>query len=173
MVVCLEQGAGLHMAQLMPLPLTVPCFSKIQIGFTFLVPAHLGSPGKRAVKRMCVIIIIIIINEYYYSVVVSKKLQEHLTTEKNKTNDSVTQVKNSSQTVRDKTSSRRAVSSRRLKAISDGDVMTSDSRLFQTRAVETVKAQSLTVTRHDVKYSVVQYTADARAGVCDAPLLCY
>ena len=36
----------LHMAQLMPLPLTVSCFSKIQIGFTFLVQAHLGSPGK-------------------------------------------------------------------------------------------------------------------------------
>ena len=46
MVICLEQGADLHMAQLMPLPLTVCCFSKIQIGFTFLVPAHLGSPGK-------------------------------------------------------------------------------------------------------------------------------
>jgi len=44
----------LHMAQLMPLPLTVSCFSKIQIGFTFLVPAHLGSPGKRTVKRVCV-----------------------------------------------------------------------------------------------------------------------
>ena len=54
MVVCLEQGAGLHMAQLMPLPLTVTCFSKIQIGFTFLVVAHLGSPGKRAVKWVCV-----------------------------------------------------------------------------------------------------------------------
>ena len=53
MVVCLEQDADLHMAQLMPLPLTVTCFSKIQIGFTFLVPAHLGSPGKRAVKRVC------------------------------------------------------------------------------------------------------------------------
>jgi len=38
----------------MPLPLTVSCFSEIQIGFTFLVPAHLGSPGKRAVKRVCV-----------------------------------------------------------------------------------------------------------------------
>ena len=46
MVICLERGADLHMAQLMPLPLTVSCFSKIQIGFTFLVPAHLGSPGK-------------------------------------------------------------------------------------------------------------------------------
>ena len=44
-VVCLEQGADLHMAQLLPLPPTVSCFSKIQIGFTFLVPAHLGSPG--------------------------------------------------------------------------------------------------------------------------------
>ena len=39
---------------LMPLPLTVSCFSKIQIGFTFLVPAHPGSPGHRAVKRVCV-----------------------------------------------------------------------------------------------------------------------
>ena len=46
----MEQGADLHMAQLMPLPLTVSCFSKIQIGFTFLVVAHLGSPGKRAIK---------------------------------------------------------------------------------------------------------------------------
>jgi len=44
----------LHTAQLMPLPLTVSCFSKIQIVFTFLVPAHPGSPGKRAVKRVCV-----------------------------------------------------------------------------------------------------------------------
>jgi len=54
MVICLERGADLHMFQLMPLPLTVSCFSKIQIGFAFMVPAHLGSPGKRAVKRVCV-----------------------------------------------------------------------------------------------------------------------
>ena len=54
MVICLEQGADLHMAQVMPLPLTVSCFSKIQIGFAFLVLAHLGSPGKRAIKRVCV-----------------------------------------------------------------------------------------------------------------------
>ena len=54
MVICLERGADLHMVQLIPLPLTVSCFSKIQIGFTFLVPAHVGSPGKRAVKRVCV-----------------------------------------------------------------------------------------------------------------------
>jgi len=52
-VICLERGADLHIAQLMPLLLTVSCFSKIQIGFTFLVPAHPGSPGKRAVKRVC------------------------------------------------------------------------------------------------------------------------
>ena len=56
MVICLELGADLHMAQLMPLPLTVSCFIKIQIGFTFLIPAHPGSPGKRAVKRVCVLI---------------------------------------------------------------------------------------------------------------------
>ena len=54
MVICLERDADLHMAQLMPLPLTVSCFSKIQIGFTFLVAAHPGSPGKRAVERVCV-----------------------------------------------------------------------------------------------------------------------
>ena len=42
----------MHVTQLMLLPLTVSCFSKIQIGFTFQVPAHLGSPGKRAVKRV-------------------------------------------------------------------------------------------------------------------------
>ena len=54
MVICLERGADLREAQLMPLPLTVSCFSKIQIGFTFLVPTHLGSPRQRAVKRVCV-----------------------------------------------------------------------------------------------------------------------
>ena len=41
------------MSQLMPLPLTVSCVSKIQICLTFLVPAHLGSPGKTALKRVC------------------------------------------------------------------------------------------------------------------------
>ena len=56
MVICLEQGADLHMAQLMQPPLSVSCFSKIQIGFTFLVPAHPGSPGKRATKHVCVCI---------------------------------------------------------------------------------------------------------------------
>jgi len=54
MVVCLDRGVDLHVAQLVTLPLTVSCFSKIQIGFTFLVPAHPGSPGKRVVKWMCV-----------------------------------------------------------------------------------------------------------------------
>ena len=47
-------GARCRLAQLMPLPLTVSCFSKIQIGFAFLVPAHPGSPGQRAVRRVCV-----------------------------------------------------------------------------------------------------------------------
>ena len=57
-VICLERGADLHTAQLMPLPLNVSCFSKIQIDFTFLVPAHLGSPGQRAVKRVCVCVLL-------------------------------------------------------------------------------------------------------------------
>ena len=56
MVICLEQGADLHMAQLIPLLLTLSCFSKIQIVFTFLVLAHPGSPGKMAVKRVCVLV---------------------------------------------------------------------------------------------------------------------
>jgi len=61
MVICLERGADLHMAQLMPLPLTVSCFSKIPIGFTFLVPAHPGSPGKRSVKWLCVCVCVTLI----------------------------------------------------------------------------------------------------------------
>ena len=52
-VICLERGADLHMVQLMPLPLAVSSFGKIQIGFTFLVPARSGSPGQMAVKRVC------------------------------------------------------------------------------------------------------------------------
>ena len=52
MVICLERDADLHIAQ--HLPLTVSCFSKIQIGFTFLVPVHLGSYGQKAVKLVCV-----------------------------------------------------------------------------------------------------------------------
>jgi len=55
MVICLERGADLHIAQLMPLPPTVSCFSKIQTGFAYLVLAHLGSPGQRAIK-WCVFI---------------------------------------------------------------------------------------------------------------------
>ena len=54
MVICLKRGADLHVAQLMPLPLTISCSSKIQIGFTFVVLAHLGCPGQRAIKRVCV-----------------------------------------------------------------------------------------------------------------------
>ena len=54
MVICPGARCRLAHAQLMPLPLTISCSSKIQIGFTFLVPAHLGSLGQRAVKRVCV-----------------------------------------------------------------------------------------------------------------------
>jgi len=63
MVICLERDADLHMAQLKPVPLTVSWFSKIQIGFTFLVPAHSGSPGQRAIKRtrVCVLCVVCII----------------------------------------------------------------------------------------------------------------
>ena len=68
MVICLERSADLHMTQWIPLPLTVSCFSEIQIGFTFLVPAHPGSPGKRAVKWVCVSAVdkVVIKESYYY-----------------------------------------------------------------------------------------------------------
>ena len=58
-VICLERGADLHMSHLMPPPLTVSCFSKIQFGFTFLVLAHPGSHGKRAVKLVCVCVCVV------------------------------------------------------------------------------------------------------------------
>jgi len=58
--ICLERSADLHMALLMPLPLTVSCFSKIQIGFTFLVLADLGSPGQRAVKQVFVCVCVLL-----------------------------------------------------------------------------------------------------------------
>jgi len=57
MVICLERGADLHVAQLLPLPLTVSCFSKTHIGFASLVPAHPCSPGQRAIKRVCVCVV--------------------------------------------------------------------------------------------------------------------
>jgi len=57
MVICLERGADLHMAQLMPLPLAVSSFSKIQISFTFLVLACPVSPGQRAIKWVCVLLL--------------------------------------------------------------------------------------------------------------------
>jgi len=72
MVICAEQGADLHMAQLMPLPLTVSCFSKIQIGFTFLVLAHRVVPDK-GLLNVCVC-----------QVTDSKILQEYITQEGHK-----------------------------------------------------------------------------------------
>jgi len=60
----------LHLAQLMPLPLTVSCFSTIQIGFTFLVPAYPGSRGKRAIKRVCVSVCVYVLylcNAYFFT----------------------------------------------------------------------------------------------------------
>jgi len=69
-VISLERGADLHMAQPMPLPLTVSCFSKIQIGFTFLVLAHPGSPGQKAIKWLCVhVCVLLVICHLYMSAV--------------------------------------------------------------------------------------------------------
>ena len=64
MVICLERGADLHVAQLMPLPLTVSCFSKIQIGFavwywlTWIVPEKWPLNG-------CVCVCVLITTKLY------------------------------------------------------------------------------------------------------------
>jgi len=63
-VICLERCADLHIAQLMPLPLTVSCFSKIQIGFTFLVPAYPGCPGQTAVEWLLLLLSLYWQNSY-------------------------------------------------------------------------------------------------------------
>ena len=73
MVIYLERGADLLMAQLMPLPLTVSCFSKIKIGFAFLVLAHPSSPpGQRTIKRVCVCVCVliqtVILEMFYYAI---------------------------------------------------------------------------------------------------------
>jgi len=60
MVISLALDADLHMSQLMPLPLTVSCSSKIQIDFTFLVLAYPGSPGKEAVKWLLLLLLFIL-----------------------------------------------------------------------------------------------------------------
>jgi len=52
MVICLERDAESHMAQLMPLPLSLASVKSRLV--LLLVPADPGSPGKRAVKRVCV-----------------------------------------------------------------------------------------------------------------------
>jgi len=80
MVICLERGADLHIVQLMPLPLTVSCFSKIQIGFTFLVLANPGSPGQTAVKRVCVCTLVLMLLAFNINcsvAVVNEHAQNH------------------------------------------------------------------------------------------------
>ena len=72
MVICLERGGDLHIPQPMPLPLTVSCFSKIQIAFTFLVQANPGSTGQRAIKRVCVCVAACSITALYAQLVRDK-----------------------------------------------------------------------------------------------------
>ena len=78
MVICLELGADLHMAQLMPLPLTVSCFSKSQIGFAFLVLDHPGIPGKGAVKQVCVCVCLHCFDTSYSSTVFTDDVNNSL-----------------------------------------------------------------------------------------------
>ena len=78
MVICLERGADLHMAQLMPLPLTVSCFSEIQIGFTFLVLAHRVVPDKGPLNvRVCVCVCVCVCRGGIQYMTLSLKLLLH------------------------------------------------------------------------------------------------
>ena len=64
MVVCLERGADLHTAQLLSLPLTVSCFSKIQIGFTFLVQWYRLTQvvlEKRPLNGCSVVVVVVVV----------------------------------------------------------------------------------------------------------------
>ena len=65
MVICLGRGADLHMAQLMPLPLTISCSSTCRLfylpGFTFLVPAHPASPGQSPGDRKTVVVVVVVV----------------------------------------------------------------------------------------------------------------
>jgi len=56
-VICLEQGTDLHTAQLMPLPLTASCFSKIQMVFPFWYRLTQVVPERRPLN-VCVFSII-------------------------------------------------------------------------------------------------------------------
>jgi len=57
--VCLGRGADLHMAQLMPLPPTVSCFSKIQIGCTFYGTVARVVPDKGPLNGCCCSVFIV------------------------------------------------------------------------------------------------------------------
>ena len=76
MVIGLERGADLHWAQLMSLPLTVSCFSKIQIGFTFLVPADLGSLGKTEKEPLngCVCVVLPFLHRLSHAILEKRPL---------------------------------------------------------------------------------------------------
>jgi len=53
MVICLGQGADLHMAQLMSLPLTVPCSSKSTLVLPFWYWHTRVVPDKRPLNKCC------------------------------------------------------------------------------------------------------------------------
>ena len=53
--------SALLLAKHIPLPLIVSCFSKIQIGFTFLVPAHPGRPGQSPESRKTVVVVVVVV----------------------------------------------------------------------------------------------------------------
>ena len=68
-VICLERVADCicpSWCHLMLLPLTVSCLSKIQIGFNFLVPADLGSPGNKGPLNGCVCVQWVVVSSNFH-----------------------------------------------------------------------------------------------------------
>ena len=82
MIMCLGQGADLHMAQLMPLPLTISCSSKSRLVFpSWFYFSGAGSPrlsrteSKRAVKQMCACVYVSWLNWYHWPAAVTISAQ--------------------------------------------------------------------------------------------------
>jgi len=65
MVICLGRGVYLHMAQLMPLPLTFLAQVNpdwfYQNGSVFLVPAYPGCPGKKRPLNRCSVVVVVVV----------------------------------------------------------------------------------------------------------------
>ena len=67
MVMCRGQGADLHMAQLMPLPLTISCCSKSRLVLpSWFYLAHTGGPRQNPEGRKMVVVVVVVVVVTYH-----------------------------------------------------------------------------------------------------------